>query len=213
MYIYAFGSICRGEVTPESDIDLLAIVDGVDERFDPNIYSIYSKKRLNELWQNGNPFAWHLSIESKLLFSENGNDYIHSLGNPNKYESSLSDCNKFYQLFEDAKRSFFTKKSTVIFDLSTMFLGIRNFSTCFSLGITNKPDFSRNSALHLGDRSVPVTKEAYNILARARILCTRGQGRVITDEEVQLAANELPAISLWMERLLTEVSNHGSRIQ
>lgn len=35
MHIYAFGSICRGEIDKNSDIDLLAIVDGFDARLWP----------------------------------------------------------------------------------------------------------------------------------------------------------------------------------
>ena len=62
MYIYAFGSLCRGQVDLESDVDLLAIVDGHDDRFDPSKFSIYSYNRVREIWQEGNPFAWHLSL-------------------------------------------------------------------------------------------------------------------------------------------------------
>ncbi|WET17143.1 hypothetical protein P2W49_10480 [Yersinia intermedia] len=39
---------------------MLAIVSGRDERFNPRDYSIYSYERINELWKEGNPFAWHL---------------------------------------------------------------------------------------------------------------------------------------------------------
>jgi predicted nucleotidyltransferase len=67
MHIYAFGSLCRGEVSRNSDVDLLALVDGFDERFNPEIYSIYSYRRIEELWREGNPFAWHLSLESRLV--------------------------------------------------------------------------------------------------------------------------------------------------
>lgn len=65
MHIYAFGSICRGDVSPASDVDLLAIVDGYDERFSLDDYSIYSYDRIWEIWNEGNPFAWHLALESK----------------------------------------------------------------------------------------------------------------------------------------------------
>jgi len=34
-----------------------------------------------------------------------------------------------------------------VFDLSTIFLSIRNIATCFSLGVKSQPNFSRNSAL------------------------------------------------------------------
>jgi len=42
MHIYAFGSLCRGEIGLDSDIDLLAIVDQFDERLDQKLFSIYS---------------------------------------------------------------------------------------------------------------------------------------------------------------------------
>lgn len=71
MHIYAFGSISRGDIQADSDVDLLAIVDGFDSRFSSDTYSIYSYSRLRDLWLEGNPFAWHLSLESKLVFSSN----------------------------------------------------------------------------------------------------------------------------------------------
>ncbi|WP_424545407.1 nucleotidyltransferase domain-containing protein [Serratia marcescens] len=55
MHVYAFGSLCRGEMSKYSDIDLLALVNDKDDRFDSDIYSIYSYERLDELWKEGNP--------------------------------------------------------------------------------------------------------------------------------------------------------------
>ena len=79
MHIYAFGSVCRGDVSPDSDVDLLAIVQGYDPRFSPDDYSIYSYERIRGIWAEGNPFAWHLSIESKLLYSPDGSDFLEAL--------------------------------------------------------------------------------------------------------------------------------------
>jgi hypothetical protein len=208
MHLYAFGSICRGDVSPSSDVDLLAVVDGFDERFDPNVYSIYSYQRIKEIWAEGNPFAWHLATESKLLFSADGSDLLRSLGNPSRYQTYRRDCDKFYQLFSDARASFTQNDATKVFDLSMVFLGIRNFATCFSLGYLQKPDFSRHSALRLGTSSLPIAVEAYTVFERARILCTRGQGLAITDGEEELAAQEFPVIEEWMTSLLSEVSDN-----
>jgi nucleotidyltransferase-like protein/YCII-related domain-containing protein len=80
MHIYAFGSICRGEILLGSDIDLLALVDGYETRLDPDIFSLYSYGRVAELWSEGNPFAWHLFLESKLIFTADGSDFLNSLG-------------------------------------------------------------------------------------------------------------------------------------
>jgi hypothetical protein len=210
MHLYAFGSICRGDVSRSSDIDLLAVVEGFDERFDPNVYSIYSYQRVREIWDEGNPFAWHLATESKLLFSTDGSDLLQSLGNPGLYRACRHDCRKFYQLFADAKASLAQNDATKIFDLSMVFLGIRNFATCFSLGCLQKPDFSRHSALRLGTSSLPIAAEPYSVFERARILCTRGHGPAITDGEVDLAVREFPVIEEWMTSRLSEVPVDGT---
>lgn len=210
MHIYAFGSVCRGEVSPNSDVDLLAIVDGFDGRFDQNAYSIYSYHRINEIWKEGSPFAWHLAMESRLLFSTDGLDLFESLGSPARYLACRTDCEKFFQLFNDAKVSFLQNDASKIFDLSMVFLAIRNFATCFSLGRLQRPNFSRHSALRLGERSLHIATEHYAVFERARILCTRGHGATITDTEAEMAVQEFPAISAWMSGLLSEVPNSGA---
>lgn len=97
MHIYAFGSVCRGDIDLDSDIDVLALTDRVDHRFDPLVFSIYSYSRIRELWNNGNPFAWHLHLESKLLFSSTGDDFIAGLGVPKEYKKAASDCATFME--------------------------------------------------------------------------------------------------------------------
>jgi Nucleotidyltransferase domain len=199
MHIYAFGSLCRGQVDLESDVDLLAIVDGHDDRFDPTKFSVYSYKRLREIWQAGNPFAWHLSLEAKMLFSENGNDFLSHLGLPSRYSNCLADCKRFLQLFEDAAASLKTDALSTIFDLSTVFLSIRNFATCYSLGKTRRPDFSRQAALSMETFPALLKPEFHRVIERARILCTRGYGTAITASEVSLVRKSLAVVHEWME--------------
>lgn len=172
MHIYAFGSVCRGDISPGSDIDLLAIVEAYDAQFDPHVFSVYSYERIRELWQAGNPFAWHLSRESRLLFSSDHSDYLKGMGRPEPYAGCVADCQKFFTLFQEAHASVLTGKVSTVFELSTVFLSIRNFATCFSLGDGELPDFSRHSALRLGADSIQITQNAYRTLERARILCT-----------------------------------------
>ena len=85
-HIYAFGSVCRGEISQDSDVDMLAIVDEYDDRFNTEVFSVYSPERIQTLWSEGNPFAWHLSLEARLLFSTEATDFLSSLGNPNRYQ-------------------------------------------------------------------------------------------------------------------------------
>lgn len=207
MHIYAFGSISRGDIHLNSDIDLLAIVGGFDSRFNPDIYSVYSYSRLYDLWQEGNPFAWHLYLESRLIFSSDNQDYLKSLGLPNLYCNCACDCKKFHSLFNEATESIAMRPSSMVFDLSTVFLSIRNIATCYSLGMTNKPDFSRDSALNLGTSSLTISNEAYDILLRSRILCTRGYGTNISDRECGIAISQFEQINDWMIFLMAQIKD------
>lgn len=208
MHIYAFGSVCRGDVLPNSDIDLLAITDGYDPRFDSDSYSIYSYKRVAELWEEGNPFAWHLAIESKMLFASDQNDYLKSLGNPAPYKNCVSDCEKFYALFRDARSSIVASSASRIFDLSTIFLSIRNIASCFSLGVTTQPTFARNSAIKLEAYSLKVSSGVYQILESARMLCTRGHGNNLSTPEVNNTIFEFDEIDRWMDSLVKGAKAH-----
>jgi hypothetical protein len=201
MHIYAFGSICRGEIYPNSDVDLLVIGGGAVAQYDPAIYSIYSYERIKDLWREGNPFAWHLSLESRLLFSSDDQDFLQSLGKPALYSHCARDCEKFLSLFCDARASLMHGGASRIFDLSTIFLSIRNIATCFSLGVVKRPDFSRSSALRLETNPVPLSVVSYKVLERARVLCTRGFGSKITDDEVGAALRELSGVYDWMREL------------
>ncbi|MDW5419259.1 hypothetical protein R6242_22050 [Iodobacter sp. CM08] len=205
MHIYVFGSVCRGEVDTSSDIDMLAIVHGLDTRFNPSDYSIYSYERILELWQEGNPFAWHLYLEAKLVYASDTNDFLRIIGKPSVYKNGYSDCKKFYDIFLSAKKSIEQSSFTETFDLSSVFLGMRNFATCFSLLANNEPNFSRNSARILGMNSVPINETVYSILEKARVLCTRGAGEMLTTAEISEAKVELRNIDLWMSEILKKI--------
>ena len=173
MFIYAFGSICRGEVDFYSDIDLIAISHDQTSLLDldPNKFSIYSEKRLKEYWMIGNPFAWHLYHESKLIYSFNERDLIREWGKPSIYTNGLDDLKKFYNIFLDSKKQIELTRDSFLFDISTIFLSIRNFATCYSLA-NGHINFHRNSALNLGNRSVPISTENYKMLESSRLFAT-----------------------------------------
>ena len=124
----------------------------------------------------------------------------------------LQDCKKFFSLFREARISFESQADSRIFDLSIVFLAIRNFATCFSLGTLDKPDFSRSSALRLGDHSLSLPENAYKVLERSRILCTRAIGEPITEREAQMAFGQFSRIEEWMKGLLAQVGDRGARI-
>ncbi len=204
MEIYAFGSIVRGEIDFYSDVDLLIIKDLEETipKINTEQFSIYTYQRISQLWDEGNPFAWHLFVESKCIFSSNCDTFISTLGEPKGYNNLLSDLDKFYQLFEDSKHSIEVNKFSIDFDLSMIFLAIRNFASCFSLGVLNKNEFSRDSALKIGEFSIQINHAVYNRLKESRLLATRGIGNKISDKELEKIIIEFPNINFWFDKLL-----------
>lgn len=205
MHIYAFGSVCRGEIDIDSDIDLLAIVDRDDSRFNSDFYSIYSYKRIAELWAEGNPFAWHLATESRMIYSSDKTNYIEKLGLPSAYRRWREDCLKFFNLYCKAIDSIQSGGNSIVFEMSTIFLALRNFATCFLLGKSKVRNFSRRSALQMWEKSLNLSENAYELLERSRILSIRGTGKMIQRKEVESSIDEIKSIRTWMEGLLMEV--------
>ena len=209
MHIYAFGSICRGDVTVDSDIDLLAIVEGRDERFDTEVFSVYSYKRISELWKMGNAFAWHLHHESRLIYAADGLDNLAQRGSPNPYNRAAVDCARFKRVFENAYEALRSETVSTVFELSTVFLSIRNLATCYSLGVRGEANFGRDAAVRLGQLSVPITTEAYGILRRARVLSTRGLGSYVSPEQTKVVLKEGGVLSDWVTQISREAEQHG----
>ncbi|WP_431226867.1 nucleotidyltransferase domain-containing protein [Burkholderia contaminans] len=196
-HFYAFGSICRGEVDRGSDVDLLACVSSTPQsEIDPKKFSIYTYDRLRDLWAEGNPFAWHLHLESRLLFSSDSTDFIALLGKPAEYQNASRDCSKFLRLFRESRESLLTSENSEIFHLSCIFLSIRNFATCSSF-LKGRPIFSRKSPL-LVDPPLPISEEQFDIFARARILSTRGYGLTLSSNDLLIAKKCLSDIDGWM---------------
>lgn len=207
MYLYIFGSFCRGEIDKYSDIDLLVIKEKDEniDSFDLDKYSIYNRKRIEELWTEGNPFAWHLFLEAKLIFSTDRSNLLIEMGKPNKYSNLIEDLNKFYKLFNDSYTSLLRTNLSRDFDLSMIFLAIRNFASCYSLGFLSIPNFSRNSALTLYSNPLEISKECFYILENSRISSTRGIGSNVTLNQYDTVLKEVHEIRSWFELLMNKV--------
>ncbi|WP_422138327.1 nucleotidyltransferase domain-containing protein [Endozoicomonas sp. ALC020] len=201
-HIYAFGSICRGEFDSASDVDLLACLSKPKAEIDPKKFSIYTHERIEELWADGNPFAWHLHLESKLLYSSDGEDFILNLGEPSEYVNAPVDCLKFKKLFLESYDSLVSSSDSAVFHLSCMFLATRNFATCYSLS-KNSPVFSRNSPLLISE-PLSIEESTFELFSRARILSTRGYGEILSNDEINLAKSSSQVIINWMDRLFSE---------
>ena len=203
LHIYAFGSICRGEIVPGSDVDLLAIISGGSNELSRSMFSIYSHSKIKTIWREGNPFAWHLHVESRLVHSSDSADFIAALGSPATYAKAREDCERFLGIYRQASDSLRNDHTSAIFDLSAAFLGLRNFATCFFLGRGHR-DFSRGVALKLIADMPSGDLSAYRVLERARLLCTRGHGDMLSHTEIDDAIKALPNFEERMVGLLEE---------
>ncbi len=206
-HLYAFGSLCRGEIDDLSDVDLLACVEtkAQAQQMDSGRFSVYTQARLIDLWREGNPFAWHLHLESKLLYTSDGSDFLQQLGAPHAYANADQDCAKFMRLFQESFSSLRSTADSQVFHLSCIFLAMRNFATCYSF-TRGRPIFSRLSPLQV-ETPVPVSAEVFNVLVRSRVLSTRGIGKVLTSGEISIAVQACNVIYEWMHSLaLSEVS-------
>ncbi|MBK7277394.1 MAG: nucleotidyltransferase [Betaproteobacteria bacterium] len=206
-HLYAFGSLCRGEIDELSDVDLLACVETQDQArtIDTGRFSVYTRDRIRVLWREGNPFAWHLHLEAKLVFASDGADFLRELGVPREYEKADEDCVKFMRLFEESVQSLHSTSDSQVFHLSCIFLAARNFATCYSF-TRGSPIFSRRSPL-LIESPVALSTDVFDTLVRARVLSTRGIGEALTPHEISVAVRACPQIHDWMQSLLpSEVS-------
>jgi len=202
MHIYAFGSVCRGEIDLGSDIDLLACIDKSAPNIDTEKYSVYQYLRLRELWNEGNPFAWHLHLESKLLFSSDGSDFLKSLGSPNTYKAVSTDLEKFKNLFDQSFQALGESANSSTFHLSCIFLAIRNFATCYSIS-NGTPIFSRRSPLMINP-ALEIDPRSFSVLVRARLLSTRGYGEGIVDSDVAATYRAVASVPQWMEAVRSQ---------
>lgn len=209
MHIYAFGSICRGDISVDSDVDLLALVEGRDSRFCPEKFSIYSYTRIKELWELGNAFAWHLSLESRLIYGADGIDFLESLGEPSEYTAGPEDCARFRDIFEESLQSVRSGTPSLVFELSTIFLALRNIATCYSLSKSEIPTFGRDAARRIGSRSLNISDEVYHLLMHARLLSTRGSGQGIRDVDLSVLMPELHKCRCWIDEISQEVKSDG----
>ncbi|KPZ22384.1 nucleotidyltransferase domain-containing protein [Pseudomonas coronafaciens] len=199
MHIYAFGSVCRGEIDLGSDVDMLACVDDDEPTVDIQQFSVYTYNKLRDLWDVGNPFVWHLHLESKLVFSSDGNNYLAELGAPASYSEIKADLAKFTELFEGASSALVNEETNAVFNLSCIFLAVRNAAMCYSI-YSGKPEFSRYSALNI-EPALPVSNDVYKVLVRARLLSSRGYGTLISNQEITAVVSAVEVIRAWLGHL------------
>lgn len=186
--VYVFGSVARGERDERSDLDLLAIVadnEGkVTERevlchvpaelrsIEPSI-SWYGRRRLGEMFNNGELFAWHLCRENLALFE--AEPVMALLGEPSPYREAAADVASFEAILSGVSGQLRMSPENAIYELGLIYVCLRNICMAASAALGPAPDFSRYSPFNLrGFPPVPIMRSEYDLAMACRMAGQRG---------------------------------------
>ncbi|WP_137752903.1 nucleotidyltransferase domain-containing protein [Sphingopyxis sp. L1A2A] len=186
--VYIFGSVARGDRDERSDLDLLAVVsDGrgkVDDRevyahvprqlsgLEPSI-SWYGRRRLGEMFKNGELFGWHLYHEAVPLFEIQ--PVIQSLGEPSAYQDAAADVESFENILSRIPVQLQASPENAFYELGLLYVCLRNICMAASSKLCDRPDFSRYSPFRLSGVSVvPLSQSEYDLAMSCRMAGQRG---------------------------------------
>lgn len=184
MWIYIFGSLSRGEIDANSDVDTLCICQPHEKLLMPKNMQNYSEIHLKEMFNSGELFAHHLYLESKLVYSSDGVDIIREIGKPATYKNWKDDFESFIDVALFAITEILTKGQTV-FRKGLLYMSLRDIAMIYSQIKMNTPNFSKYSPYHT-DISLDVDTDEYEVLRMCRISSTRG----ISDEIIYKELSE-----------------------
>ncbi len=61
----------------------------------------------------------------------------------------------------------------------------------------------------MGEKSIQISLDTFDLLERSRILSIRGTGKMIETEKIISSLEEISSIKIWMNDLLAEVDTNG----
>ncbi|HEV7694453.1 MAG TPA: nucleotidyltransferase domain-containing protein [Hyphomonadaceae bacterium] len=221
---YYFGSVGRGDHDDRSDLDILAVVqDGKGlvpqrkvlellptERLEmrPSI-SWYGKKRLAEMFKNGELFAWHLFRETLPIWQTE--PVMQILGRPSQYRDGLKDVRSFRTVMSEIPAQIRRNKFNAIYEAGLVYVCVRNIAMSASWYLCERPDFSRYSAFRLGPTlACPISVEEFDVAMACRMAGQRGQSlpkNISGDFVITL----FERIDPWISRLEQAVFDRGGR--
>lgn len=171
--LYLFGSICRGETTPTSDVDVLAIPFELNSSQFPKSWSVYSPELLRRYFQEGRLFAWHLHLEAKCVFSTRSESFLASLGPPAPYSTIADDIDDLNVLLNESLTELASGTENIIYELGIAYTAIRDLAMSASWSLLGSPCFSADAPFRL-PLDPPLPRDVYHQTMIARHASTRG---------------------------------------
>lgn len=199
--IYSFGSICRGEIDEFSDVDTLLITDEKIATAENSNISVYTPQRISQLWEAGDPFAWHLYYEARLIYSSQSAPFLRSLQKPQKYKTGPYDVDAYEVTYNDAMFSLKSSNLSPVFDAGAVFVGMRNAAISYSLIALSTPVFSRDAAILIDEMSIAIPKDTFTTMKISRLAAVRGIAYKLTSDQIKNICNESDRIEIWFSRI------------
>jgi hypothetical protein len=197
--VYVFGSICRGESGPTSDVDVLVIPLGNESAQFPGSWSVYSRELIQEYYSKGRLFAWHLHLEAKCVFSANELPFLNKLGSPAPYSNMYNDIDDLDGLLQQALFELNNGTNNVIYELGIAYTALRDLAMSASWAFLGAPCFSSDAPYRL-PINFPLPLKTYNKAMLARHSSTRGTEFDFDFDQVVEDLIQAP-LEQWVESL------------
>ncbi|SEM37763.1 nucleotidyltransferase domain-containing protein [Halomonas caseinilytica] len=195
MWLYIFGSVVRGELDRQSDVDMLAVLEDKSAQGSlPNTFLVYSKMELTECFERGDLFSHHLAAESRLVYSFDGSDVIRELGMPAPYQTSADDFECFCDILEEALRQLRSGSNCSVFEHGLLYMALRDVAMILSYRERERPIFSKYAPYRV-DPKLKLDLAKYESIKSCRAASTRGP---VAGELKALSRDDLNTIDDWV---------------
>lgn len=174
--IYAFGSVTRGDVSPNSDVDILVVDDIPYPSNFPRNWSVYSKETISRYYEAGRLFAWHLHLEAVLLHPARGPGFLSALGAPSLYATAADDIAELRALLSSSIEELRHGSPSEVYELGLVYTALRDVAMSASWALLGRPSFSRHAPYEICP-PCPIPRPAYETAMKSRHASTRGTAR------------------------------------
>ncbi len=207
--LYVFGSLCRGESSPTSDVDILVLPFNDDRSNFPTSWSIYDPEIIREYYSQGRLFAWHLHLEAKCIFSPHEIPFLTTLGTPAPYSTMNKDINELEELLQEAIHELKNGTKSFVYELGIAFTAIRDIAMSASWALLEVPCFSSDAPYQLPN-PCPLDVATYNLAKLARHSSTRG---IEIETDIDPAVNKIirAPLETWIKSLRGENDKYFSQ--
>lgn len=214
-----FGSMARGDHDERSDADVLVVVRDRSGKISEKVVSDfvrpwvgrtptiswYGQKRLQEMFESGHLFAWHLYYECRPVWGPLSIQEI--FGRPAPYEDALLDISSFQEVMADIPAALQHCPRNVVYEMGLLYVCVRNIAMSASWHMCDKPDFTRYSPFHLGQRKFGASRAEYALAMLCRMASQRGI-RISDSVECNRVFHLQEALFLWSQDITADVEEN-----